>query len=71
MINGQVFTHRALISIFLRVPNQPDTEVEFIVDTGFTGFLTLPPGNRHGAQSPFRPMDICRLSGREHGFAFH
>jgi clan AA aspartic protease len=43
MINGQVVAHHVLINVPLRIPHQPEMAVEFVVDTGFTGFLTLPP----------------------------
>ena len=43
MINGHVVAHRLIINVPLRIPNQPEVEVAFVIDTGFTGFLTLPP----------------------------
>ena len=42
MINGQVIAHHVLVHVPLRLPNQSEMAVEFVVDTGFTGFLTLP-----------------------------
>lgn len=41
-MNGQVSAHRALIQVPLLLPNQPDLEIAFVIDTGFVGFLTLP-----------------------------
>jgi clan AA aspartic protease len=29
--------------VAFRLANQPDVKIEFVVDTGFEGFLTLPP----------------------------
>jgi clan AA aspartic protease len=43
MINGHVVAHHIVVIVPLRIPNQPEVEVEFVIDTGFTGFLTLPP----------------------------
>ena len=42
MIHGQIIAHHVLVPVPLRLPNQSEMEVEFVVDTGFTGFLTLP-----------------------------
>jgi clan AA aspartic protease len=43
MINGHVVARRALVIVPLRIPNQPEVEVACVIDTGFSGFLTLPP----------------------------
>ena len=42
MMAGHVFGRHALLSVTLRLSHQSDLTVEFIVDTGFTGFLSLP-----------------------------
>lgn len=42
-MKGRVLTHHALLNVPFRFPNLPDLAIEFVVDTGFTGFLTLPP----------------------------
>ena len=42
MITGRIWQLHALLPITFRLANQPDFAVEFVVDTGFTGFLTLP-----------------------------
>jgi clan AA aspartic protease len=34
---------QARMSILVRLEENLDTEIEFVVDTGFEGFLTLPP----------------------------
>jgi clan AA aspartic protease len=39
---GLVSQLHALVSIPFRVLGQPDIAIEFVVDTGFAGFLTLP-----------------------------
>jgi len=33
---------RATVNIIFRLPNQPDFSIEFVIDTGFTNFLSLP-----------------------------
>ncbi len=42
MISGIVKNGRATVSIIFRLPNQPDFTIEFIIDTGFTEFFSLP-----------------------------
>ncbi|MEH2408683.1 clan AA aspartic protease [Nostoc sp.] len=43
MISGIVKNGRATVNIIFRLPNQPDFTIEFVIDTGFTEFLSLPP----------------------------
>lgn len=43
MIHGTVVRLQAQISVILRLLERADVEIECIVDTGFEGFLTLPP----------------------------
>jgi clan AA aspartic protease len=42
VITGQVSNRRALVPVTFRLSGQPDLVIEFVVDTGFAGFLTLP-----------------------------
>lgn len=42
MITGRVENRQALIPITYRLPGQPDLIIEHVVDTGFSGQLTLP-----------------------------
>jgi clan AA aspartic protease len=42
MITGRVLNRRALLPVVFRLPRQPDLSIDFVVDTGFTDFLTLP-----------------------------
>jgi len=42
MMSGQVANLHALMPVLFRWPGRPDLSIEFVVDTGFTGFLTLP-----------------------------
>ena len=53
MMTGQVVAHHALVHVPLRMPHQPEMEVGFVVDTGFTGSLTLPPAMVTALNLPF------------------
>lgn len=44
---------RVLLSVPLQLPNQPALAIEFVVDTGFTGFLALPPAAVAALGLPF------------------
>ncbi len=44
MISGQVVALHILLPVQFRLPRLPDIAIEFVVDTGFTGELTLPIG---------------------------
>jgi clan AA aspartic protease len=41
VIHGTVVGLQARMSVILRPPGRSDVEIEFVVDTGFEGFLTL------------------------------
>jgi clan AA aspartic protease len=43
VINGTVVGRQAQISVVVCLEGNSEIEVEFVVDTGFEGFLTLPP----------------------------
>lgn len=43
MISGIVDDGHAIITIPFRIPNRADFPIEFVVDTGFTDELCLPP----------------------------
>jgi clan AA aspartic protease len=43
MIAGAVSHRRAYVSLILRGPAGQEVNVEFVLDTGFTGVATLPP----------------------------
>jgi clan AA aspartic protease len=43
MMSGRVERLHALLPIVFRLPDRPDITIEFVVDTGFTDQLTLPP----------------------------
>lgn len=41
-MTGTVADLHALLPITLRLPNRSDLTIDFVVDNGFTGFITLP-----------------------------
>lgn len=43
MITGRVENFHAFVPVVFRLPGRRDVTIEFVVDTGFVGFLTLPP----------------------------
>ncbi len=43
MINGIVVGLQAQIGIIVCLPDNPNLEIKCVVDTGFEGFVTLPP----------------------------
>lgn len=43
MIYGRISESKATIPVIFRLPSQPDFSVDFVIDTGFNGYLTLPP----------------------------
>lgn len=43
MIVGRVEMLHALVPVTFRLLDRPDVTIDFVVDTGYTGFLTLPP----------------------------
>lgn len=43
MISGTVVELQARVGVILRLQERSDIEIECVVDTGFEGFLTLPP----------------------------
>ena len=54
MISGIVADGHAIITIPFRIPNRADFPIEFVVDTGFTDELCLPPGAVALLNLPFK-----------------
>jgi clan AA aspartic protease len=54
MMTGSVSGRHALVPMTFRIPNQPDLTIEFVLDTGFAGYLTLPPAAVARLALPFR-----------------
>jgi len=65
MMTGNVADLHALLPVVFRLPNQRNLTIEFVVDTGFTGFLTLPPAVVAAMELPFLhriPADLADAS---------
>jgi hypothetical protein len=43
VISGTVIDLQARVGVVFRLPGHSDVAIEFVVDTGFEGALTLPP----------------------------
>ena len=54
MMAGSVSGRHALVPVTLRIRSQPDLTIEFVLDTGFVGFPTLPPAAVAKLALPFR-----------------
>ena len=55
MIEGVVnATYEAVVTLSLIGPSGPARQVEAVIDTGYTGFLTLPPSLVEELGLPFR-----------------
>jgi clan AA aspartic protease len=50
------------VEITIRLPNPPAIRIEFVLDTGFEGDLTLPPAAVAALALPFRQDIIARLA---------
>jgi len=62
MITGHVSALHILVSVPFRRTGQPDIAIEFVVDTGFTGELCLPPDTVAALGLPFRYDLRARLA---------
>lgn len=61
-MRGTVRNLHALLPVTFRLTGQPDLTIEFVIDTGFTGALTLPPAAIAALQLPFLhriPADLA------------
>jgi clan AA aspartic protease len=64
VITGSVAGRRALVRLVLRGPGGQEAEIEFVLDTGFVGFLTLPPAAVAALSLPFVAPQIALLADR-------
>jgi clan AA aspartic protease len=42
MIYGRSIDNKAIVPVIFRLPRQPDFSLNFVIDTGFNDYLTLP-----------------------------
>ena len=62
MIRGTVSTrHEGIVPLRVRGPTGAECDVDAVIDTGFTGFLTLPPAVISALNLPFRAPASIRL----------
>ena len=61
-MRGVTIRRQATLPVTFRLPGQPDLTLEFVVDTGFTEFLTLPPAAVAAMQLPFLYPQMAGLA---------
>ncbi len=62
MITGSVIGLHALLKITFHLQDDSISEREFVIDTGFTGFLTLPSQDISDLGLPFRHYTAAYLA---------
>jgi clan AA aspartic protease len=62
MIEGLVSGRRMLVPVTFRLSQQPDFAIEFMIDSGFAGFLTLPTAAVAALNLPFRYQMLASLA---------
>lgn len=53
MMTGYVLNLHIMLPLIFRLSGGPDFSIDFVVDTGFTNFLTLPPAAVAALGLPF------------------
>ncbi|MGB3637332.1 MAG: clan AA aspartic protease [Rivularia sp. (in: cyanobacteria)] len=72
MIQGRISESKATIPVIFRLPSQPDFSVDFVIDTGFNGYLTLPPQAINAMNLPvYSSTPISLADGSETLSAIH
>ncbi|MCI0700429.1 MAG: clan AA aspartic protease [Planctomycetia bacterium] len=62
MIRGTVNTrHEAIVQLHVRGPSGTELDVDAVIDTAFTGFLTLPSATISALNLPFRALAHVQL----------
>ncbi len=62
MIYGKVINGKAIIPVVFRLPSQPDFSLDFVIDTGFNDYLTLPPQAVSAMNLPLYSTTEARLA---------
>src|SRR4029077_1078095 len=62
MIQGHVVGLQARVGVTFHLSNRPDLEIEFAVDTGFEGALTLPADAVAALGLPFHGQVAAHLA---------
>lgn len=72
MIRGSVLRFQARIRLPFRIDSHSTTEIETVVDTGFNGWLALPPSLVADLRLPWNSEGYGRLAdGTESRFEIH
>lgn len=62
MMRGVTIRRQATLPVIFRLWGQPDFTLEFVVDTGFTEFLTLPPAAVLAMRLPLDHQETAGLA---------
>lgn len=62
MMTGTVLRRQATLPVTFRLPAQPNMTLEFVVDTGFTEYLTLPKAAVAAMSLPFLYSERASLA---------
>lgn len=72
MTTGSVAGRQPRVEVAFRLAGQPDLQIEFVVDTGFDGFLALPPAAIGALGFPFLHSLIANFADdRDERVAVH
>ena len=61
-MNGRVADRQAVVGVVHRFSAQPDLIIDCVVDTGFTGYLTLPASAVQALRLPFVRRIVAGLA---------
>ncbi|MFP4008374.1 MAG: clan AA aspartic protease [Spirulinaceae cyanobacterium] len=62
MIEGRLIDGKAIIPVVFCLPKQPNLSINFIIDTGFNDYLTLPPQAVGAMNLPLYSTTSARLA---------
>jgi clan AA aspartic protease len=62
MMTGSVLHRHALLPVTFRLPIRQELTIEFVVDTGFTGALALPPAAIAALNLPYIGEQAANLA---------
>ncbi|QLE58616.1 clan AA aspartic protease [Nostoc sp. TCL26-01] len=72
MIYGRLIDRKAIVPVIFRLHGQPDFSVDFVIDTGFNDYLTLPAQAVNAMNLPLYSSILARLAdGSEALLAIH
>jgi len=62
MIYERLIDGKATVPVMFRLPGQPDFSINFVIDTGFNDYLTLPPQAISAMNLPLYSSTPARLA---------